>query len=251
MKRFSLIFLILIGLNSYSQNSKEKEFLTDILPKLPDSTFNNHYSKFQGSDRALIWSSLKKEEYEIIKNSTFYEYDGAELNIKNTPNLNLINFLVNWEKGIFWIFDNRSDVSSEYEIKVFKINHKYIVAFTVKHSTFSTYESGGIEFFVYSENKLKNITKDVLNSFNFYTDNYNESIIDSLNLHCDCNHRNNVTNEGLLYRFTTSDTVVISDNFFGYFYNGYPNPGLDSTYFDGQFYTKKYIMDNGKLRLAE
>jgi hypothetical protein len=239
-----LLFLLLICNYSLGQHKKS---MVNLLEILPDSLFNNDYEDIDISELNLIIKLYNNGKYEVDKNSTFYDYDAFHLIFKDQDKLKYLNVLVNEQKDYMVIFDNYSDVASEYGIKEFND----IIGFKVDYSTHLTTEPGRIVFYENKNEKLIDITKDVLNSFNFWKDNYDKYIVDSLI----ANYRKlfNVSHSTstLLFKFTTSDTIEISDNLTLQFDSGIDLWKLDSVKFKSEFYTKKYIMDNGKLRLAE
>jgi len=239
-----LLFLLLISNCSLAQDEKS---MINLLEILPDSVFNNDYEDIDISERNLIIKLYSNGKYEVDKNSTFYDYDASQLIFKDQDKLKYLNVLVNEQKDYMVIFDNYSDVASEYEVKVFKD----IIAFKVDYSTHLTTEPGRIVFYKKKNEKLLDITKDVLNSFNFWEDNYHKHIVDSLIANYQKHFNVSYSESTLLFKFTTSDTIEISDNLTLQFDSGIDLWKLDSLKFNSEFYTKKYIMDNGKLRLAE
>lgn len=248
IKRNSLIiFLILNSLKANCQDVSNDKVIINIFHLLPDEIFTNRYSELQNPERKLIWDLYNSGEYKVDINSTFDDYNALKLDFINAPNLSNIYFLINYEDNIIIIFDNRNDIGLEYEIKLFQ----NVVAFRVQYSTHLTTEPGRIEFYSYKSNKIKNITPKVLNSFNYRKDNYSKSTIDSMEKFYSCSFTKEDANKMLLYNFLESDTVEIVENFILHSENGYNNTGLDEKYFDGGFFSRKYIMKNGKLRLAE
>jgi len=217
MKKANLLFCLLISLNLYSQNENNINKLIEAFKELPEEVFTHKYGKLTVEKRNTVINNYIKKEM----SDTF---------------INLIRF------DSFY-----GDIGLEYEIKFLR----NIVAFRVQYSTHLTTEPGKIEFYSLNNNQLINISHEVLNSFNYWEDNYSKSVCDSLKkLYSDFDNPEAI-NKSLLYYFSGSDTLTIIENFILHFENGYQNYELDKKYFDGGFFTKKYIIDNGKLRLAE
>jgi hypothetical protein len=235
MKKISTIILIICNLYSIGQNTSiDKSIIEEVFLTLPDSLVKTSFFELPKSHREALWSIYKKGIRDKSQDSLeFYLFvDEKDNKIK--------------------IISTQSDQTPELEIKIFNFEFKTIVGTTFSYYDGATTSSEGISFYDYTSSKIQDITNKVLKNFNFFTENYSDSTINLLSKYWKTNLR-----EGsgpcmsLIYDFTSSDTIEISDSFFGYFYDENPDPGLDSTYFDGEFYTKKYILENGKLRLAE
>lgn len=217
MKKISLLVLLILSINAYSQIEHSIRLLIEGFKKFPEEAFNDTYGSLSTKDRIDIinyYNSINQKDSAV----DLIKFDGFH-----------------------------GDVGVYYELKGFVSNGKFIIGYTNKLSTSSTKECGNIYFFEYSNSELTDITSVVLGSFNYYTDNYSKSTNRRISEKYGYNVENNPSNKHLLYSFTPSDTLYISESFFGI----EEDIGLDTTYFDGEFYTKKYIMENGKLRLVE
>jgi len=234
MKRNSLILLILISLNIYCQDKQVNNIIIEVFQSLPDSLFPEKYSKLTKNERNLLIELYKNKEYEIISGS-----NGEQIELEMLDNR--VYIIIDFENGLMRISDNRSDISVKYELKLYYYLNSYLCAYSVNYSTHLTMEAEIIKFFKFWNNKFTDITKNVLNSFNYKIDNYNDTIINEFNKICNCDFRINPKNIDLVYKFTETDTVMILDNFIVFNYKYNPNIKV----------IHKYIMDNGKLRLAK
>lgn len=250
MKRFSILILVLISLNSIAQvDELGKMDLKKIFLTLPDTVFSNGEFVITNTERNSFWTLYEKGKFdkkEVFKHGllgkTNLDYYNDSLNIE---------CFIEEEKRLIRVMNNNSDIAPTYEIKAFNSTPK-VIGITLKYSDHVSLGTTLILFYKRNTFGFENITSQILGSFNYFIDNYSDSTIKILNEKCGCDLKfDGGSNKGMLYSFTTSDTVLISDNFYGYFFNENPSPGIDTTYFDGEFYTKKYIMENGKLRLAE
>ena len=224
MKKISFVVLILLSFYSYSQVKNSMDLLLKAFKMLPERVLIDSYGEL-----------TEKKRNDIIN---YY----SSLNDKDSVT-DLIEF-----EGFY------GDVGVYYELKGFAHDTNYLIGYANRFSTFSTTEAGNIYFFQYENSKLVDITSSVLGSFNYFTDNLKRETIDSLSSFYEKDLSKSPVQKKLLFNFTISDTIAITFDFIDYYYMRDENlPGLDknSSYFDGQFYTKKYIMENGKLRLAE
>ena len=235
MKTISAIFLIIFNLYGLGQNdSNDKSIIGEVFLSLPDSIVKTSFFELPKSKREALWCAYKKEARD---NS----YDKLDFYI-----------LVDEKENKIEIVSTQSDQNPTLVIKLFDSGSKPIISTTFYYYDGATTSSEGIAFYDFKSSKIKDITNKVLDSFNFFTDNYSDSTINILNKYWSSNLRDGSGPcMSLIYNFTNSDTIEITDSFFGYFYDEMPDPGLDTTYFDGEFYTKKYIMDNGRLRLVK
>ena len=231
MKRNSFIVLIFLSIGVLAQkNSNSNSTIDQIFRSLPDSTMDISFYKLSHGRRDTLLDLLKNEQRDEI----FYKY-----------HISFYNYDLN---GTFIkMFKPQLDPMPTCEIKLFHNSKDSIVAVTSNFYNHASIVTDKIVFYKYSNGEFENVSNKLLNEFNYYTDNYSDNIIDSLNLCYQTDLRINPENDHMIYKFTKSDTVIIAESFFG----TEVDIELDTTYFDGEFYTKKYIMDNGKLRLAE
>ncbi len=252
MKRNSLVFLLLlVSYTAFSQKVEDDQNeLREIFLSLPDSVLSNNLFDFSKVKGHKLWELYNKEEFQrsnTLPTDRIFGY----LDILFRNDTIKVNSLIEVKSNLIRIMEPYSDAIPTYDIKLFKDNQQ-IVAVTLKSSDHATTHTDEIVFYKYKNENFKDVTYKVLKSFNYFTDNYSDSTINILNSYYNCDLRgDDVTNKGLLYTFTNSDTVIISESFFDYFIDPNENPGFDEEYFDGEFFTKKYIMDKGKLRLAE
>jgi len=181
--------------------------------------------------RKEIWSLIEDRNWDKIYYSEGISFNGIDPK-DNILKMTMVRLL---------------DPMPICEIKIFNAGKNINIGVTYSSYDGATTSSEKTIFYKYDNGKFEDITREIFKSFNYYTDNYTNNAIDSLNLYYKTNLRKTPRNDYLIYKFTKSDTVIIAESFFG------TEVGieLDTTYFDGEFYTKKYIMDNGKLRLAE
>ena len=244
MKSTSFILLLLISISALSQKkSHNQNALEKILFSIPDSIFLNHLFEFQQENRHLFWETYTKNDYRQVEDGGDKIFGDLNLFFDSE----LFGYAFIDEKSNLLRIMGRNDDIPTYEIKCFNLPEKKIVAITLKYYDFATTVSDMIVFYKKEMNEYFDITNEVLNSFNFYTDNYSDSTNKRISEIYELNVEKNPLNNHLLYTFSASDTVYITESHFGL----EEDIGLDTTYFDGEFYTKKYIMENGKLRLAE
>jgi len=233
MKTISAIFLIIFNLYALGQNvSNDKSIIGEVFLSLPDSIVKTSFFELPKSKREVLWNAYKEE----VKDNSYDKLD--------------FYILVNEKENKIEIVSIQSDQSPRLVIKLFNSGSKPIITTAIDYYNGATTSSEGITFYDYKSSKIKDITHKVLDSFNFFTDNFSDSTINILSNYWSSNLRDG-SGPSLIYNFTNGDTIEITNSFFNYFYEERPDPGLDTTYFDGEFYTKKYIMDNGKLKLAE
>jgi hypothetical protein len=243
MKKISIVIFCFITIISFAQNDKISD-LEKVSIALPDTIFVDSDFYFPSEHRTLFWKQYKTNKYEF--------FDPVQ--DKTIGNLNLFfdNDSIFWEayldkKGnLLRIMIKNSDAIPTIEIKIFEDDTK-IIGVSFKYYNSATIVTEKVRFLEYKEAKFIDITKEVLSSFNYNTDNYSDSTNNLISEMCEFNVQLNPPNNLLLYTFTPNDTIYISDCFYGI----EEDIGLDTTYFDGEFYTKKYTMENGKLRLAE
>lgn len=224
MKRISLIAVVILNFAAYSQFEHTEQLIIEGFKKFPEEVFHDSYGELSKKDRSDI----------INYYTSVNQNDSAS---------SLIKF-----EGTY------GDIGVYYEIKGFVQDSIFLIGYVNKFSTFSTIEAGIIYFFQYVNSKLIDITSSILESFNYFTDNFKKVTIDSLNSHYCTDLRKTPFHTQLLFNFSKSDSISIKYDFLDYIYmRDKKPPGLNecSPYFDGQFYTKKYIMKNEKLRLAE
>jgi len=249
MKKNSLI-LIFLFLSTISSNAQDLLLDSSNLKSLfilcPDSLLGKRMKIFSQDNKILFWELYKKAEYEKIEKSK--DRILGEFNIFFHTDL-FRKALVNEEENLLRIMGS-SDAIPTYEIKKFR-NYPNIIGVNLKYYDNVTIVTDRIAFFEYRNGELNNITDKILNNFNFYTDNYSDATLDSLSRFYSCDLRTSPKNNKLLYRFTESDTVIITYDFFDYYYFHDEKLDLHKEKHNEEFYLKKYIMDNGKLRLAE
>lgn len=229
MKKISVFILISVSLNISGQNSQNMDMLIHIFQSLPDSLF----PELNEEQRNTIVKSFKNKNYEFVSPSN----EVAETFILN----NRVFVSFDFKNDLFEISDNRSDITAYYQLKLFDNLDTSILGFSLKYSTHLTMEAGIIQFFNYYQNKILKITESVLNSFNYKTDNYADTTINEFNDIYNWEFRKHPQNEKLVYEFTESDTIQLVDNLI--IFNIRKMSGIKDNH--------KYIMDNGKLRLAE
>jgi hypothetical protein len=226
---FALIFLsfgVLAQKNSTSNSTIDQIFLT-----FPDSVVKMTSYQLSYGRRDTLLNLLKNEQRDEIfykYHISFYEYNFNGTFIK----------MVKPQLGPM----------PTCEIKLFPGLKDSIVAVTSNYYNHASTETEKIVFYKRTKESYSDATNETLNTFNFFTDNFSDSIINILSHYFSRDLHLVRFNEVLLYSFTPSDTVYISNSFFDI-----PVGDLldNDKHFDGEFYTKKYIMDNGKLRLAE
>lgn len=233
MKKSSFILFMFLTFGALAQQNNNSTLIDKIFLALPDSIMLSDFYELNYGKRDTLLNLLRQENRDEI----YYKHD--------------ISFNIYNEDGNFIkMVQPRSDAMATCEIKVFCESNDSIVAITFRNYDYATTASERTVFYDYSNGKFNDVSKKIFKSFHYYTDNYGSNTIDSLNQYFKTDLRENPVHNYMLYKFTKSDTVYIIQNFYDYFLN-FDDPGLDTTYFDGEFYTKKYIMENGKLRLAE
>jgi len=249
MKKNNLIFfLLLVSFTSFSQNNKnDQNELKEFFLSLPDSVFKDNRFFFPKEERQLFWNQYKKGEYRNIEMSIDKMVGEFDLLFENDF---FRKALIDEKDNLIRIMKAYSDAIPTYEIKIFQNNPK-IIGLTLKYYDNVTIVTDKIVFYEYKNKKFKDDTKDVLESFNFYADNYSEATVDSLSKFYSCDFEVAPKNKKLLYRFTESDTVFITYDFFDYYYFNDELLDLHQEKHGEEFYMKKYIMDNGRLRLAK
>jgi len=250
MKKISLIILCFSTLFSFSQNDKVNDIET-ISFILPDSIFNNSRFTFLNDHRTLFWEQYKTNKYEVFE--TRYEKTIGKLNLFFDNDSIIWEAYVNKKGNLLRIMNKNSDAIPTIGIKLFLKNQNYL-GITKKCYDGYTISTVQTLFYVPENNKLIDVTKEIMESFNFFTDNFNNTVINALNNFHSTDLQKNPLSQRLLFVFSETDTVSISYDFADYYFANNTNPpGLNDSCscFDGEHYTKKYIMENGKLRLAE
>jgi|GEM_PF-1566142 len=248
MKKINLlIFLLLISFLTFSQKTNKTQLeLKEIILSIPDSALNVNIFMLPKAKRNALWELYEKGQYKKVESYVDLIFGNFEFMIRN-DSIN-VNLLINKKDNLIRIAYPYSDAIPTYDIKMFQAEGYYLIAITLKYSDHATTNTKEIIFYKYMNDVFTDVTNEVLNSYNYVLDNYNDSTINILNRYYNCElRRDKLLNKRLLYTFTKYDTVIISESFFDI------SKGLelDEKYFDGEFFTKKYIMDNGKLRLAE
>ena len=229
MRKISVFLVILLSLNSMGQKSQNIDVFTYVFQSLPDSLF----PEFSKEQRNKILESVRN-----MKN----EFSSTSKKMAETFILNDKVFLsFDFENNLLEFSDSRSDITAYYQLKIFDNKNKDVLGFNLNYSTHLTTEAGFIQFFKYYPDNILNITDSVLNSFNYKTDNYSDTTINEFNNIYNWDFRKWAQNEKLVYEFTKSDTIQLVDNLIIF------NIRKMSDVKDNH----KYIMDNGKLRLAE
>jgi hypothetical protein len=245
------ILLLCIIILSIKAQVDNKLNLKEVFLTLPEDAFHSRHYNLHHFQRNSFWALYEQGKFqnkEIFQHgllgNTNLEYYSDSLNIE---------CFINLENRLIRIIDKYSDVTPTHSTKIFK-GDRNIIGTTLKYSDPMSTICDMIDFYEKTEKTYKKISDEVLNSFNFFTDNFKEETIESLNSFYKKDLKNTPIYNELLFGFTLSDTVKITYDFTDYHYMRDKNPpGLDenSPYLDGQFFTKKYIMENGKLRLAE
>jgi hypothetical protein len=235
MKIISLFLLVLLSANLFAQISTNlKPSIKDVFISLPDSTMHSSYFELPKEKRIELWKLIEDKSWDLIYNSEGISFNGLNP-MDDLIKMTMVRLL---------------DPMPKCEIKIFSAPESNNVGITYYSYDGATTSTEKTIFYEYDNGNYEDVTEEIYNSFNYYTDNFTTNTIDSLNLYYKTNLRETPIHNDMIYRFTKTDTVHIIQNFYDYFFD-YDNPGLDTTYFDGEFYTKKYIMENGKLRLAE
>jgi hypothetical protein len=244
MKKINFVFLLLISLTSCSQNIKKTRIaVAEIFISIPDSVFSDNIFEIPKEERQLFWEQYKKGEYRNIEMSTDKVVGELDWFFENDF---IRRALVDEKNGLVRIM-GPSDTNPVFEIKAFVHSKTNIIAITLKYYDFATDVSKKVIFYEFRDHKFINITEEVLSSFNYKKDNYSDTTIKLVSTIYGHDVISNPFNNKLLYRFTCSDTVYITESFFGID----EDLSLDKKYFDGEFFSKKYIMKRGKLKLAE
>jgi len=242
-----LIFLLFISFSSFAQNEKSSQNeLKEIFLSIPDSTFSDNIFELCREERKRLWKLYDYGDYFISKTLKSDVIIGYVDILPKDNNID-INTLIDNQNFLIRIRDPYSDAIPTYDFKIFQNMSNKVIGLTLKYSNHATYNTDIILFYEYKNNEFRNITNEVLDSFNYKKDNYSDSTINLISEIYGRDVRRYPLNRKLLYRFTPSDTVYIFESFFGID----EDLDLDKRYFDGEFFKKKYIMDNGKLRLAE
>lgn len=250
MKKISLIILCFSTLFSFSQNEMVTE-IEKISLLLPDSIFDESEFYFPKEHRVLFWNQYKTNQYETFK--TRNENPIGKLNLFFDNDSIFWDAYVNKKGNLLRIMNKNSDAIPTIGIKLFLKNQNYL-GITKKHYDGYTVSSVQTIFYMLENNKLINVTEKIMNTFNFFTDNFNNTVINALNNFHLTDLQKNPLSQRLLFVFSETDTVSISYDFADYYFANNTNPpGLNDSCscFDGEHYTKKYIFDNGKLRLVE
>lgn len=248
MRRTSFVLLLFVGMSSFAQDiSQNPNGLKEIFLSLPDSVFKDNIFDLPSEERQLFWDQYKKGEYRSIEIYGGKVVGELDLFFENDF---FRRALVVEKSGLVRIMGT-SDADPVYEIKSFNYSKTIIIGLTLKYYDCVTDVTKKIVFYEYKNKNFKDVTDDVLQGFNFYSDNYSEATVDSLSKFYSCDFGVAPKNKKLLYRFTESDTVFITYDFFDYYYFNEELLDLHQEKHDEEFYMKKYIMDNGKLRLAE
>lgn len=251
MKRNSLVFLfLLINLTSFSQKIENgQNELKEIFLSLPDSVFSDNIFDLSKEESKLFWDQYLKEKYENVEMSNDRIYGITNLMFRS-DSLSVDAF-IDFSGKILRIMNRNTDAIPTCDVKIYNYCCKKIIGVTIKSSDHATTHTDVIAFYKYKRGKYKNVTDYVLEGFNYFTDNYSKATIDSLNKFYSCNLRVEPKNRKLLYRFTESDTVFITYDFFDYYYFNDELLDLHQEKHDEENHMKKYIMKKGKLKLAE
>jgi len=253
MKKNSLI-LIFLFLSTISSNAQDLLLDSSNLKSLfilcPDSLLGKRMKIFSQDNKILFWELYKKGNYTKIK-SNFEDKIHGTFDIMIRDTIIDLDALINLQDNLIRLMYKNSDAVPTYEFKVFKDVNLIIIGVNLKSSDMSSTFTDGIAFFELKNSIFLDISSKILHSFNYYTDNYSDATVDSLSRFYSCDLRTSPKNNKLLYRFTESDTVIITYDFFDYYYFHDEKLDLHKEKHNEEFYLKKYIMDNGKLRLAE
>lgn len=223
MKKISIIILMLLSLNLLAQNNEQERMFLNAFKALPDSLFEENLEKLTKSEGIIYIEKCLQGKSEFTNNC-------KSVGVSCIDRKNLF----------FKILNVRTDNAIRFEYKIFNSENRNIVGFTIIEENHLTDESLVIAFYEYKNNNLMEISSNIFESFNFKTDNYKDSTINKLNFIYESDFFKNAMNDQLTYMFTYSDTIIIMDNLALYH---------EIDFHEGYIY--KYIMDNGKLRLAE
>ena len=210
-------------MNLLAQNNEQEEIFINAFKALPDSLFEKNKNTFTKS-RGISYIA---------------EYFAGKSEFANTCT-NIGVSCIDMNNMLFRIINIETDNALWCEYKIFRLGNTYLIGFTIKEENHLTDESLVIAFYEYKVNILMERSSDIFDSFNFKTDNYKDSTINKLNSIYTNDFHKNAMNAQLTYKFTNSDTVIIMDNMPLYH---------EIDLHKGCIF--KYVMDNGKLRLAE
>lgn len=235
-----VIFVVLSAGVSLSQKTAQQESYFALLQKLP-----NKY--FLSISVEIIKKEFQSKSLTFDKETDYYSfnqpYNNLEI-INDSLGVNHLIFIDTTSKLL--IIDNQFKKAS---IKIFNNTYPYLIGYNLSRDEHVAYGSIQTKFFQLNENtELIDITDQLFKTLNFCIDNYGDKTLSyfkgtSKEINCDP--------AKLLFNFTETDTIWIMNCHYDIFEEYNIDTLFDNKWVKDVYIARKYIMENGKLRLAE
>jgi hypothetical protein len=241
MKILLIIALVFVSTGELlSQKKATQESFFDILQYLPKEYFLSNSLE-------IIKEEFQSKNLTVDKKINYYSFNQPYNNIEisnDSLNINHLIFIDTTSKLI--IIDNQFKKAS---IKIFNDTYPYLIGYSLSRDEHIAYDPMQTTFYQLNKNGgLIDITEQLFENLNFCKDNYLDK---TLSYFKGTTNEINCNPSKLLFNFTETDTIWMLNCHYDIFEKYESDTLFNDRFVKDVYIARKYIMENGKLRLAE